>query len=51
MADAGGAGGEAARLELRLDYRDVIRELKKTQITGDAILPFYKTRLKADRGH
>jgi hypothetical protein len=29
------------------DYRDVIRELKKKQITGDAILPFYKARLKA----
>jgi len=29
------------------DYRDVIRELKKTQITGDAILPFYEARLKA----
>ena len=29
------------------DYRDVIRELKKNQITGDAILPFYKARLKA----
>lgn len=29
------------------DYRDVIRELKKTQITGDAVLPFYKARLKA----
>ena len=28
-------------------YRDVIRELKKTQITGDAILPFYQVRLKA----
>ncbi|MDP9050840.1 MAG: DUF885 domain-containing protein [Acidobacteriota bacterium] len=28
------------------DYRDVIRELKKQQITGDAILPFYKARLK-----
>lgn len=27
------------------DYRDVIRELKKTQITGSAILPFYKKRL------
>ncbi|MBV9036766.1 MAG: DUF885 domain-containing protein, partial [Acidobacteriaceae bacterium] len=27
------------------DYRDVIRELKKQQITGDAILPFYKKRL------
>ena len=29
------------------DYRDVIRELKKNQITGDAVLPFYKARLKA----
>jgi uncharacterized protein (DUF885 family) len=29
------------------DYRDVIRELKKTQITGDEILPFYKARLHA----
>jgi uncharacterized protein (DUF885 family) len=29
------------------DYRDVIRELKKQQITGDAILPFYRARLKA----
>lgn len=28
------------------DYRDVVRELKKTQITGNAILPFYKARLK-----
>jgi len=28
------------------DYRDVIRELKKKQITGDAILPFYQARLK-----
>jgi Bacterial protein of unknown function (DUF885) len=27
------------------DYRDVIRELKKTQITGDDILPFYTNRL------
>lgn len=27
------------------DYRDVIRELKKQQIEGDAILPFYKNRL------
>jgi len=27
------------------DYRDVIRELKKTQITGDAILPFFENRL------
>ena len=29
------------------DYRDVIRELKKDQITGDAILPFYQQRLAA----
>jgi hypothetical protein len=29
------------------DYRDVIHELKKTQITGDAVLPFYQARLKA----
>jgi uncharacterized protein (DUF885 family) len=29
------------------DYRDVIRELKKTQVTGDAILPLYQGRLKA----
>ena len=29
------------------DYRDVIRELKKTQITGPAILPFYQKRLAA----
>jgi hypothetical protein len=27
------------------DYRAVIRELKKQQITGDAILPFYENRL------
>jgi len=27
------------------DYRDVIRELKKQQIVGDAILPFYENRL------
>jgi hypothetical protein len=27
------------------DYRDVIRELKKEQITGEAILPFYEKRL------
>jgi uncharacterized protein (DUF885 family) len=27
------------------DYRDVIRELKKKQITGEAILPFYENRL------
>ena len=28
------------------DYREVIRELKKQQIIGDAILPFYQERLK-----
>src|ERR1700709_1609900 len=27
------------------DYRDVIRELKKEQIAGEAILPFYEKRL------
>ena len=27
------------------DYRDVIRELKKQQINGEAILPFYENRL------
>ncbi|HEY4127193.1 MAG TPA: DUF885 domain-containing protein [Gammaproteobacteria bacterium] len=27
------------------DYRDVIHELKKQQITGDQILPFYQKRL------
>jgi hypothetical protein len=27
------------------DYRDVIHELKKDQITGDQILPFYQKRL------
>jgi uncharacterized protein (DUF885 family) len=28
------------------DYRDVIRELKKQQLVGDAILPFYQDWLK-----
>ena len=28
------------------DYRDVIRELKKQQLVGDAILPHYQKRLK-----
>jgi uncharacterized protein (DUF885 family) len=28
------------------DYRDVIRELKKKQLVGEAILPFYQDRLK-----
>ncbi len=27
------------------DYRSVVRELKKNQITGDAILPLYESRL------
>jgi hypothetical protein len=29
------------------DYRDVIHQLKKDQIVGEAILPFYEARLKA----
>ncbi len=29
------------------DYRDVIHQLKKDQVTGDAILPLYQARLKA----
>jgi len=29
------------------DYRDVIAELKRKQITGDAILPFFEARLHA----
>lgn len=29
------------------DYRAVIKELKKQQITGEAIMPFYEARLKA----
>jgi uncharacterized protein (DUF885 family) len=28
------------------DYRDVMKELKKQQLVGDAILPFYENRLK-----
>jgi hypothetical protein len=28
------------------NYRDVIKELKKQQLVGDAILPFYQDRLK-----
>lgn len=28
------------------DYRDVLRELKKTQITGEAILPLYQQRIQ-----
>ena len=41
----------AARLARRrhllsLDYREVIRDLKKQQLVGDAILPFYQERLQ-----
>jgi uncharacterized protein (DUF885 family) len=41
----------AARIAKRrnltsLDYRVVIRDLKKQQLVGDAILPFYQDRLK-----
>jgi uncharacterized protein (DUF885 family) len=41
----------AARLARRrnlpsLDYRGVIRDLKKQQLVGEAILPFYQERLK-----
>jgi uncharacterized protein (DUF885 family) len=32
------------------DYREVIAQLKKKQITGDAILPFYVERLHAIEG-
>jgi uncharacterized protein (DUF885 family) len=32
------------------DYRDVIRELKKQQLVGDAILPFYENRLTQIEG-
>jgi uncharacterized protein (DUF885 family) len=32
------------------DYRDVIHELKKKQLVGDAILPFYENRLKEIEG-
>ena len=32
------------------DYRDVIRRLKKDQLTGEAILPFYQQRLKDIEG-
>jgi uncharacterized protein (DUF885 family) len=34
-----------ARSWAATDYRDVIRELKKDQLVGDAILPHYKARL------
>jgi uncharacterized protein (DUF885 family) len=41
----------AARIARRrnlpsLDYREVIRDLKKEQLVGDAILPFYQERLQ-----
>ena len=29
-----------------MDYRDVLRELKKQQLAGDAILPFYEKRIQ-----
>ena len=29
-----------------IDYRDLIRELKKQQFAGDAILPHYEARMK-----
>jgi uncharacterized protein (DUF885 family) len=32
------------------DYRDIIRELKKQQLVGDAILPFYENRLTQIEG-
>jgi len=32
------------------DYRDVIKKLKENQLVGDAILPFYKDRLKEIEG-
>ena len=32
------------------DYRDVIHRLKQDQLTGEAILPFYKNRLKDIEG-
>ncbi len=28
------------------DYRDVIRELKKSQLVGDSILPYYRNRIR-----
>ena len=32
------------------DYRDVIRELKKEQLVGDAILPHLRAAAEGDRG-
>jgi hypothetical protein len=40
----------AARHLPSADYRDVLRELKKEQLTGDAILPHYKARLAEIEG-
>ena len=40
--------GEMQQIAVKMgykDYRDAIRELKKKQITGEAILPFYRKRL------
>ena len=50
LAIQGEMGKVAARIaEARhlpsADYRDVLRELKKEQITGSAVLPHYKARL------
>ena len=33
------------------DYREVIKELKKSQIPDDQVLAFYQTPSRADRGH
>ena len=50
--DAGDRRGDRARsrADPSADYRDVIRELKKQQLVGDAILPHYQARLKRARG-
>jgi len=40
-----GASVAKARGLTATDYRDVIRELKKEQLVGEAILPHYKARL------
>ena len=45
--DPGAAGGASEKGLAVTDYRGVIRELKKQQITGDAILPLYQERIKA----
>lgn len=38
------------RKMLTSDYRDVLRELKKTAIPGDQLLPYYRERLKDIEG-